>query len=51
MTVSNSDDLSGRPFVGSAGKLIATLGKYSTRYILSEVNIGVDGLAAVRGQI
>ncbi len=100
-----SEDLSGRPFVGSAGKLldrllsgiglkredvyisnivkhrppenrgpkadevkacapyldrqiqiikpkiIATVGKYSTRYILSKVNIGVDGLAAVRGQI
>ncbi|MDL5503946.1 MAG: uracil-DNA glycosylase, partial [Candidatus Methanoperedens sp.] len=100
----NREDLAGRPFVGSAGKLldrliaginlrreevyisnivkhrppknrepkadevevctayldrqiqiirpkiIATLGKHSTRYILSKVNIEVKGLTSVRGR-
>ena len=32
-------------------KIIATLGKHSTRYILSKVNIKVDSMAQVRGQV
>ncbi len=32
-------------------EVIATLGRHSTRYILSKVNIDIDGLTAVRGRI
>ncbi|MFZ3168725.1 MAG: type-4 uracil-DNA glycosylase [Candidatus Methanoperedens sp.] len=31
-------------------RVIATLGKHSTRYILSKVNVKVEGLTAIRGR-